>query len=219
MNPFQFILLYLPSPKLNMQNIDFIKQPSLDYSIHPLIASRWSPRAYNSKPIESEKLQSIFEAARWAASSSNIQPWNFLVGFKGDEVYEKIFSGLVEFNQLWTINAPVLVLAIANTENAKGLPNNTYAYDLGQAVATLSIQAAYEGIYCHQMGGFDADAITASLIIPSNYKVLVVFTLGYRGDETELHPNLLKLELSPRVRKSSAEFVFTSAFGSKADFL
>jgi nitroreductase len=202
-----------------MQNLDIIKQPALDYPIHPLIASRWSPRAYKSKPVEPEKLQRIFEAARWTASSSNQQPWHFLVGIKGDEVYEKIFATLVEFNQLWVINAPVLVLAIAKITNPKGQPNNSYAYDLGQSVAMLSLQAMTEGVYTHQMGGFDSDAASKSLEIPDEYKALVAFTLGYRGDAGILHPNLLNLEQSSRVRRNSGEFVFTGSFGHKAEFL
>ncbi len=202
-----------------MQNIESIKLPDLERLVHPLIASRWSPRAYDTRPVEPEKLQRIFEAARWAASSSNIQPWYFLVGFKGDKVYEKIFETLVEFNKLWVINAPVLVLAIAKSINSRGEPNRSSAYDLGQAVAVLSLQAMAEGVYTHQMGGFDAAATTVSLDIPDEYKVLVAFTLGYRGDIENLHPNLQKLELSPRIRRSVAESVFTGSFGHKADFL
>ncbi len=85
-----------------------IKKPELDYPVHELISARWSPRAYDTKPVESEKLQRIFEAARWAASASNLQPWYFMVGFKGDKVYDSIFATLAEFNQLWVVNAPVL---------------------------------------------------------------------------------------------------------------
>jgi nitroreductase len=202
-----------------MQNIELIKQPATEYPVHPLIASRWSPRAYNLKPIEKEKLQRIFEAARWAASSSNLQPWYFLVGFKGDMVYQKIFDTLVEFNQLWAVNAPVLVLAIAKTTNARGDQNRSYAYDLGQAVATLSLQATSEGIYAHQMGGFDVSSVELALEIPVGFKVLVVFTLGYLGDVEILPENLRKLELSHRIRRTIGESVFTEAFGHKADFL
>jgi nitroreductase len=202
-----------------MQNIDSIKTPSVDYSVHPLIAARWSPRAYDTKPVESEKLQRIFEAARWTASANNLQPWYFMVGLKGDEVYQKIVDSLVEFNQMWAINAPVLVLAIAKTTNAKGEPNKSYAYDLGQSVAMLSLQAMEEGIYTHQMGGFDASAVTLALEIPEDYKILVAFTLGYPGDAGILHPNLQKLEMSPRSRRSVSESVFTGSFGHKADFL
>ena len=204
---------------INMQDPEIIKKADLDYPIHPLLASRWSPRAYNSAPVETEKLQRIFEAARWSASSSNLQPWYFLVGFKGDDVYTKIFDTLVEFNQLWVINAPVLALGIVKTTNPKGAPNGYAAYDLGQAMAMLSLQAQHEGIYTHQMGGFDADAAALAFEMPADYKVLVAFTMGYRGDASDLHPNLLKLEESPRTRRPASESVFTEAFGHRADFL
>jgi len=202
-----------------MQNIELIKQAVLEYPVHPLIASRWSPRAYDPKPVEPEKLQRIFEAARWSASSGNLQPWYFLVGFKGDEVYEKIFETLVEFNRLWVGNSPLLTLAIAKTTNSRGDLNNAHAYDLGQAMATLSLQASYEEVYVHQMGGFDASAAMRLLEIPDEYTVLVAFTLGYRGNENILPPNLQKLEISPRSRRSVGESVFTGSFGHKADFL
>jgi len=202
-----------------MQNIELIKQAELEYEVHPIIASRWSPRAYDTRPVEPVKLQRIFEAARWAASSSNLQPWYFLVGMKGDEAYEKIFETLVEFNQLWAVNAPLLVLAISKTTNQRGEPNKSYAYDLGQAVATLSLQAIAEGIYTHQMGGFDATKAAGLFEIPEDYKALVVFALGYMGDHGELHHKLQKLELSPRIRRSTREFVFTGSFGHTADFI
>lgn len=202
-----------------MQNPETIKKAELEYPVHPLIATRWSPRAYNPRPVEKEKLQRIFEAARWTASSNNLQPWYFLVGFQGDEVYSKIFDTLVEFNQLWAKNAPILVLAIAKTTNSRGETNQACIYDLGQAVTTLSLQANFEDLYIHQMGGFDVEAAQSSLEIPSEFKVVVAFTIGYRGDEQLLHPNLLKLELTPRSRKSTSEMVFTSEFGKKASFL
>jgi len=202
-----------------MEDTEIIKKPDLDYPIHPLIASRWSPRAYDTNPIESQKLQRIFEAARWTASASNHQPWYFMVGLKGDGVYEKIFASLAEFNQLWVINAPVLALAIAKTTNPRGEENKSFAYDLGQSVAMLSLQAMAEGIYTHQMAGFNALEAASLLGIPDDYKVLVAFTLGYRGDAGNLHPNLQKLELSPRTRRSVSESVFTGSFGHKADFL
>jgi len=202
-----------------MPDTESIKKPELDYPIHPLIASRWSPRAYDTKPIEPEKLQRIFEAARWTASSSNHQPWYFMVGLKGDGVYEKIFATLVEFNQLWVVNAPVLALAIAKTTNPRGEENKSYAYDLGQSVAMLSLQAMAEGVYTHQMGGFNATAAATSLNIPDDYEVLVAFTLGYRTEAGVLPSSLQKPELSPRTRRPVSESVFTGSFGHKADFL
>ena len=202
-----------------MQTLKSIKYPATDYPLHPLIASRWSPRAYDIRPVEKDKLQRIFEAARWTASSSNLQPWYFLVGFNGDEVYQKIFGTLVEFNQLWAGNAPVLALAIAKTIKKRGDQNRSYAYDLGQAVATLSLQAMSEGVYTHQMGGFDALATARIFEIPEEYKVMVVFTLGYPGDAGILPPDLQESEISPRSRRSASESVFTGSFGYKADFL
>jgi len=202
-----------------MNEIDLIKQPALDYDIHPLIASRWSPRAFDSRSVEPEKLKRIFEAARWSASSSNLQPWNFLVGFKNDEVYQKIFNSLVEFNQLWAVHAPILVLAIAKIINSRGEVNSSAEYDLGQAVAMLSIQAMNVGVYVHQMGGFDKEVITQELEIPDGFKVIVALTLGYRTEEDVLPPKLQKLEMSPRTRHSSTEWVFTEHFGHTADFL
>jgi nitroreductase len=202
-----------------MNEIEKIKQPALEYQVHPLIASRFSPRAYDTKPVENEKLQRIFEAARWTASASNLQPWYFMVGFKGDAVYEKIFSTLVEFNRLWVINAPVLALAIAKTTNPKGEENKSHEYDLGQSATMIALQATAEGIYMHQMAGFDTGEAAVILEIPDGYKVLVAFTLGYIGDASVLHPNLEKLELSPRTRRPAGESVFTGSFGHKADFL
>lgn len=202
-----------------MQETEIIKQPQLNYAIHSLIASRWSPRAYDSRPIEPNKLQRIFEAGRWAASSSNMQPWFFLLGFKGDDVYEKIFSTLAEFNQLWVHASPVLCLAIAKTITSNGEENKSCEYDLGQAVANLSLQAISEDIYTHQIGGIDLARIAEILEIPSEYKVKVAFTLGYLGDPESLHPNLKKLEFSPRSRRLLNETVFTGKFGQPADFL
>ncbi len=202
-----------------MHETELIKRPQLDYQVHSLIASRWSPRAYDSKPVEPWKLQQIFEAGRWAASANNLQPWYFLVGYNGDEVFSKIFTTLAEFNRLWVANAPVLALAVAKTTNSRDELNKSYAYDLGQAVATLSLQAAEDGVHAHQMGGFDSEAAALSLNIPPDYKVLVAFTLGYLGDAENLHPNLTKLELTPRSRRPVSETVFTGSFGHKADFL
>ena len=202
-----------------MNKSNDIKKAVTEFPVHPLIETRWSPRAYDSRPVESDKLQRIFEAARWAPSSSNLQPWYFLVGFKGDDVYAKIFGTLVEFNQLWAGNAPILVVAITKTTNTRGEPNAYNAYDLGQAMAMLSIQSTYEGVFVHQMGGFNATEAERILDIPEEYKVLTVFTLGYISDKTELHPNLQKAEVSPRTRRPVGESVFTGSFGQKAIFL
>lgn len=202
-----------------MHYTEEIKKATPDYLINPLIADRFSPRAYNTQAIEPEKLQRIFEAARWTASANNFQPWFFLVGLKGDEVYDEIFNSLVEFNQLWAVNAPVLILALAKTTNPKGEPNNYAAYDLGQAVAMLALQAKSEGVYIHQMGGFNSTDVANKLEIPAEFEATVAIAMGYLGDAEILHPNLLKLEQTPRSRRPVSETVFTNAFGQSADFL
>jgi nitroreductase len=198
---------------------DQIKSPDLIYDIHPLLAKRWSPRAYSDQPVEKEKLQRVVEAARWAPSSSNLQPWCFLFGYNNDPVFTAVYSAMVSFNQLWVKTAPVIGLAIGITHDPKGNPNRSYLYDLGQAVAMLSVQAVSEGLYVHQIGGFDRDVVASKLEIPLTYSVVTAFTVGYRGNPEVLHPNLLRLELSPRTRKPLDEFVFDGKFGQKASFL
>ncbi len=198
---------------------DKIKEPSTNSEIHTLLYKRWSPRAFSDKPVETEKLQRIFEAARWSASSSNFQPWFFLAGIKGDEVYSQIFSTLAEFNQLWAGTAPVLFLAIKKKTNPKGEVNRSSDYDLGQAVAMISVQATAESLYVHQMGGFDAERAAILLGIPDDYEVRVAIALGYKGDPELLHPNLKKLEYTARTRRDLEETVFTGKFGQKASFI
>lgn len=203
----------------DIMNTNKIKEPSLSYPIHPVLFKRWSPRAFSSTPVEPDKLQRIFEAARWAPSASNHQPWQFLVGFKGDPVYSSIFETLVEFNQLWAKQAPVLFLAICKKTNPKGEENKTRQYDTGQAIAHLTFQSMEEGLYIHQMGGFDANKCAELLNLPADYEIITVNALGYQGDPELLHPNLKKMEFTERSRRMLDETVFTGAFGNKASFL
>jgi nitroreductase len=198
---------------------DTIKLPDTTLAIHPLLFKRWSPRAFSDTAIEPQILERIFEAARWAPSSSNLQPWYFLLGYKGDEVYDRIFNSLVEFNQLWASTSPALVIALAKKTNKLGEINSKASYDLGQAMAQLTLQATAEGLYVHQMGGFDHNRLVSDLNIKDDYEVLVVFTIGYRGDAELLHPNLKKQEYTARSRKPLAEFVFSGRFGNKASFI
>lgn len=196
-----------------------IKKPLTTYPIHELLYNRWSPRAFSNIPVEKEKLQRIFEAARWSASASNIQPWYFLIGFEGDQVYSLIYESLVEFNQLWVKTAPILCLAICRVNNPKGHENLYRAYDLGQSMAHLSIQATAEGLYVHQMAGFDAVKASESLKIPAEFEIRTAFTIGYIGDAEVLHPNLKKMEYEARERRKLEETVFTDEFGKTASFL
>ena len=184
------------------------------YAIHPLLAERWSPRAYSSKEIPVEKIQRLFEAARWAPSSSNDQEWRFIIGFKGDDTHQKIFDTLVEFNQLWAGEAHMLVLVCGQSISKKtGKPSQVFSYDVGQAVAMLSIQATHEGLFVHQMGGYDKSKAKELFELPESVEPLVVMSIGYSGEAKELHPNLQPMEKAERVRNNFDTFVFTNKFG------
>ena len=189
-----------------------------NFPIYPLIRLRWSPRAFSDKPVEKEKLQSLFEAARWAPSSMNEQPWRFIVGQKGDTTWEKIHDALVEFNQNWATRAPVLVVNLGKkTFTYKGRENVTYHYDTGQAVAFLVIEAVNQGLVAHQMGGFHAEKLVEFLDIPEDFKPISVTAIGYQGDPETLPADLYKSEFRERERRPLEEQVFSAKFGVKSD--
>ncbi len=196
------------------------KQANTNFPIHPHLEKRWSPRAFSDKKVEKEKLQRIFEAARWTPSANNEQPWYFVVGEAGDETYKKIFETLVEFNQLWAKTAPVVVLAVGKINSPKsGSKNAWFKYDVGQSVANLTFQATQEGLWAHQMGGFDAEKVRTLFDIPVGYEAISAIALGYMGDYKVLHPNLQKLELADRERKNLDDFVFSNTFGEKSSLI
>jgi nitroreductase len=177
------------------------------------IKNRWSRRAYSEKHIDQEVLDSIFEAARWAPSSMNEQPWMFLYGRKGSENWQKLFDTLMEGNQAWAHRAPVLILALAKkTFDRNGRPNRHYAHDLGAAVALLSTQATELGLNLHQMGGYHKDELERIFNVPEAWESFSIIALGYPGDPEILEEPFLSRELAPRSRKTLAEFVRTEAW-------
>jgi nitroreductase len=190
-----------------------IKTASNDYPILDTLRNRWSPRAFNGQPIGNETLQRLFEAARWAPSASNLQPWRFIIGEKGTDTYGRIFSTLVEFNKLWAGTAPLLMLALTKKTNNKGEPNNSAEYDLGQAVANLTFQATSEGLYVHQMGGFDAAEVRKLFEVPDHFAIATAIAVGHLGNPEILHENLRKMEIAGRERQKAGDFVFTGTFG------
>ena len=180
------------------------------YPIHELIKQRWSPLAFNIRPVEPEKIASLLEAARWAASCFNEQPWFFIVATQDNaQEYEKLFSCLVEANQTWAKDAPLLMLSVAKlsfTRNNK--PNRHALHDLGFAVGNLTLQAQALGLFVHQMGGFDADKARTLYSIPEDYEPVAAIAIGYPGNLSQLDEDLQQRELSPRSRKLLTEFVF-----------
>jgi nitroreductase len=190
-----------------------------DYPIHELIRSRWSPRAYSEQSVEQEKLLSLLEAARWAPSSYNHQPWSFIVATKDDPTeYNRLLSILVEFNQGWAKTAPVLILAVAKVRTDDGKINRHAFHDVGLALENLILQATSFGLFAHQIGGFNGDKAKTEYQIPEDYEPATALTIGYPGDPQSLPDGLKERELAPRVRKPLQEFVFTQKWG-KTSFL
>lgn len=178
------------------------------HPIHELLSERWSPRAFAQQPVEPEKLHSLFEAARWAASTANMQPWNFVFATKEHpEEHARIVETLVENNAKWAQEAPVLLVTVAKLYEFPGREKNSL-YDLGMAVGNLATQAVSLGLVTHQMGGFDPEKARELLNIPEGYVAVTVMALGYPGSPDMLHPVLRERELAPRVRKQLNEFVF-----------
>lgn len=191
-----------------------------DHELHPLIAQRWSPRAFDHKLVEPEKLAQLFEAARWASSCFNDQPWVFIVATKDDSVnYQKMLDCIVPFNVSWAQAAPILGLVVAQ-KNFKhnGKPNAWGEYDAGQAAATLVLQATALDLVAHQMGGFDADKAIATFNIPETARPVAAIAIGYAGETSDLPTDLQERENAPRDRHPLSSFVFTGEWGNSASF-
>ena len=196
---------------LSAHEVNKIKQDHRVEGVLPIFHERWSARAFADRDVPAEDLKRVFEAARWAASSSNEQPWRFVVGRRGTETHEKIRQTLMGFNQAWAGKAPVLIVGVAKMRFDRNDAPNTYAlYDLGAASSYLTLQAAALGMTTHQMGGFDRAKSRELLGIPEGYEFGATIALGYQDEpETLGHEDLIKRELAPRNRKELAEIVFS----------
>jgi len=199
-----------------------MKNPApAEYPVHELIRERWSPRAFSAKEISSEDLRSLFEAARWAPSSSNEQPWAFIVATRNDnENFTKALQPLVEFNVNWAKNAYLLGFAVAELAFAKNkTPNRNAHYDTGAAMSQLTTEATSRGIFVHQMAGFDPDTAREVFEIPSGWDAIAAFAMGYPGDPASLPQPYRDRETAPRVRKPIREFVMNGKWGHTANFI
>jgi nitroreductase len=194
----------------------FEKQASADYPIQELLAKRWSPYAFQDRPVPEDDLRSLFEAARWAASSFNEQPWTYIVATKEDpEQFQQVLSCLVEFNQIWAKAAPVLALGIASLTSARdGQVNRAAVHDLGLAAGNLLVEATARGLVVHQMLGIFPDKARQVFDIPEGFEAWTAIAIGYRGDPTSLSDALRQRERLPRQRKPLSQFVFSGKWGS-----
>jgi nitroreductase len=190
--------------------IEALKHAPPVAGVEDIFLKRWSPRAFADREVSSDDLKKIFEAARWAASSYNEQPWRFFVGRRGDATYQKIFDSLVEFNQGWAKSAPVLILSVASKKfQHNGSPNLFALHDTGAATAILGLQATALGLHTHSMAGLDRDKARKAFNVPEDFEIGAVTALGYFGDPDTLPEQLRTTEVAPRQRKSLNQIVFS----------
>lgn len=184
-----------------MQN----KSANCSAPLHDIIKNRWSPRSFDpNKPIDEQTLTSLLEAARWAPSCFNDQPWRFVVCRKAEDegAWNKLLGCLAEKNQLWAKNAPVLILTVAMHHfGHNGKPNRWSAFDTGAASVSLCLQATAMGLATHQMGGFDAEKCRELFNLPDACTPMSVMAVGYQAPATLLNDDLKQTELSERARK------------------
>lgn len=207
-----------PSTFTLMQGKPLTITDEVDRSAHTsapileVLAERWSPRAYDSSiAIDERKLTSALEAARWSPSASNTQPWRFIVARRGTEAFDAIAANLMGFNQAWAGSSAVLIVNIAESVDAEGNARPWANYDLGQAVAHLSVQAHHDGLHVHQMGGFEADGLRAAFSIPERFTPISVTALGVLGAAEELPDVLRERELAPRSRNALDDILLVNA--------
>jgi nitroreductase len=187
-----------------------IKEARTEKPVKELIRKRWSARSFNNQEISHEELETILEAASWAFSAMNYQPWRYYYAHKNDEsAFNKLLNCLAPGNQVWAKNASVLIASVVKTSFDNGSPNSAAKHDLGAANATLVLQAQSMNIYSHLMGGFDKDKAIAILQLDSEeYEPVVIIALGYLDEPEKLVEPFRTRELTKRVRKSLSQFSF-----------
>ncbi len=191
------------------------KPAETEYSIEEILRRRWSPRAFSDRPVEPEKLQSLFEAARWAASSFNEQPWNFIIATKQKpEEHARLLSCLVEGNQRWARAAPVLMVSVAKLNFDKtGKPNRHAFHDVGLAVQNMIVQATALGLFVHQMAGFSPEKVREIYGVPEGFEPVAAMAIGYGAAKDELPEAFREFDLGARSRKPVSGFVFEDHWG------
>jgi len=191
------------------------------YPIHELIKRRWSPRSFADKPVSNDNLLSLFEAARWAPSSRNEQPWVYIVATKDHpDEYQILLNLLFEGNRRWASGAPVLILAVTqNRFTHKHLPNPHARHDLGMSIFSLLIQAISLDLYAHPIGGFNRDMARENYSIPADYDPVTMLALGYLGAAVQLDSDLAERETAPRKRKPLGDFLYFGNWGTKHPWL
>jgi nitroreductase len=189
-----------------------------EFELQPLIRDRWSPVCFSKRPIEPQILGSLFEAARWAPSSYNEQPWAFCVATQDQPAeFAAMLGCLAEANQAWAKNCHALVISVAKLNfDRNGKPNRHAFHDVGLATQNLFLQALSHGIYCHPMAGFDIDQARQFLAIPATHEAATAIGIGYPADDlTGFDPGLQQRDQSARSRKPLSGMLFTGKFGAR----
>jgi len=190
-----------------------------DHPIHELLARRWSPYGLDPRPVPAAVLRSLFEAARWAPSSFNEQPWRYLVAVRQDKAaFADLLSCLGEFNQGWARDASALAIGVAALAFARnGKPNGAALHDLGAAAANLTLEATSRGLVVHQMAGILPDRVRELGRVPDGFQPLTALAIGYPRDPADLPEALRERDTAPRTRRPQEEFVFGPVWGKPAE--
>jgi nitroreductase len=185
-------------------------KPQFSHDLHPLLQRRWSPRAFSAQPVAEEKLLTLLEAARWAASANNEQPWRFIYAAQEQgERYSKLFECLNERNQLWAKTAPALIMTLVRTHfEQNGQPNKWALHDLGLAVGNLTTQASALDLYVHNMAGFSIEKARELFNLPPDVEPVTMIAVGYLGDPEQLPEPFRQRELAQQQRKPLEELIF-----------
>lgn len=185
-----------------------------EHDIDRIFLDRWSSRALSFENFDEDDLMNLFEAARWAPSSSNAQPWRFLYAMYDSKEWEKFFSLLVDFNKMWCKNAGALIVLISKKDFDDGKANRHHSFDSGSAWMSLALQARMKGLIAHGMAGFDAEKARRVLKIPNEYEIEAMIAVGNQGEIENIHERMQKSE-KPNERKEVGEISAMGDFPSE----
>ena len=197
-----------------MQESEIQTKRTSEYPINPLILNRWSPRSMTGEELDDDDIMSLFEAARWAPSSFNNQPWRFIYAKRNTRHWDRLFDLLVNANKTWAKNAALLAIVISRKNfeyNEK--PARTHQFDAGSAWENLALEASSRGIVAHGMQGFDYEKARAELGIPTDFEVMAMIAIGKRGPKENL-PTELQDKEKPNDRKALKDIIMEGTFRS-----
>lgn len=200
---------------INKENLEKTFERKPTFKINQIILNRWSPRSMTGEELDEDTIMSLFEAARWAPSSFNNQPWRFIYAKRNTKYWDKLFVLLAEPNKVWAKDAALLVVVLSNKNfEYNGKFSITHQYDAGAAWGNLALEATTRGLVAHGMQGFDYEKTRENLEIPEDFDVMAMIAIGKRGPKENLSPNLQEKE-NPTDRKPLNEIVMEGSFRRK----